>query len=70
MLLISIKSLTFEDLQYLHTKLCDATANVLNRTGGGPTLYPQETEKYMLMKRNFELERDLIGREKKAQNTS
>lgn len=53
----------------MHTKVCDATAKLLNRQPGGPTIESKETDRYMLMKRNMALENDIVSGKNKQENT-
>lgn len=52
----------------MHSKICDATANLINKRGVGVEVQPSETDKYLLMKRNMTLEREVAGRQKQSEN--
>lgn len=53
----------------MHSKICDATAKLLNKQGGGAEVKPGETDRYLLMKRNMSLEQQMAGKQQQTQNT-
>ncbi|CAH1280640.1 unnamed protein product [Diabrotica balteata] len=63
-----LESLSIEELQFLHFKLCDATAEQLAKVGqSSGVLRPNENSKLGLLRRIAALEGDLLKKQKHAQ---
>lgn len=55
----------------MHTKVCDATANVMSKGGGrrpSKQLPTMETERLLLLQKINALEKDLIKKQKQTQH--
>lgn len=69
--LIKLQALSFDDLHYLHTRTCEATAALLTKSGKPPvTRQPptqEDLDKLALLKKIKSLEEDLRRKQKQTQ---